>query len=284
MSVTIPLDFLFHLFGRPASQGSADEPRTPIAGNTPETAPGDLKALLADGPQFPQSWSTDQFEVKALVKGGWPLVIDFVPAPGSCTYVLVSIGEQVASPVVIDSDGRQGRHLVRLDFPPGPPERPWPARYRVVSVTPSCPSRSHAASGSSDRPSPLEVYGIGAGPRAVGSISVTELHVRPSQPNGRTHQIDYSFATKSLFNRATVTFLKFDRSSGDGHIHATPIRSLSVPDLMQGPHQGHWNGLDDNKQLSLGIHRLQVRAWDNREDDASWAGAISSDFVTITRP
>lgn len=284
IGVTVPLDFLFHLFSHPASQASPVEASPPTAGNSPETTPGDLKALLADGPQFPQLRSTDQFEVKALLKGGWPLVIDFMPAPGSCTYVLVSIGEQAASPVVIDSDGRQGRHLVRLDFPPGSPEHPWPARYRVASVTPSCPSRSKAASGSSDRPSPLEVYGIGAGPRAVGSISVTDLQVRLFQPSVRANQIDYSFATKSLFNRATVTFLKFERSSGDGRIRATPIRSFPVSDLMQVRHQGRWNGLDDNRQLSLGVHRLQVRAWDNQEDDASWAGAISSDFVTITRP
>ncbi|WP_157653715.1 hypothetical protein [Burkholderia ubonensis] len=113
---------------------------------------------------------------------------------------------------------------------------------------------------------------------------MTDLQVRLFQPSVRANQIDYSFATKSLFNRATVTFLKFERSSGDGRIRATPIRSFPVSDLMQVRHQGRWNGLDDNRQLSLGVHRLQVRAWDNQEDDASWAGAISSDFVTITRP
>ncbi|WP_168790592.1 hypothetical protein [Paraburkholderia aromaticivorans] len=280
--ITPPVNIFQFLFNHPAAPAPGADAPPPDATSTAGPDATELKTLLADGPQFAQSRPADQFEVKALLKGGWPLVVDFLPAPGSCTYVVISIGERAAPPVVIDPDGSQGRRLVRLDFPPGPPESPWPARYRVQSETPACPSRNPTAY--SSRPSPLQVFGIGAGPRAVGSISVTDLHVGPPRPDVRTVPITYAFTTKSLFNHAAVTFIRFDRSPGNGRIVATAVRSLPVPSLTEGVHSGQWDGLDDTRQLSLGVNRLQVRAWDNQEDDTSWAGGISSEFVTITRP
>ncbi|MGF6602480.1 hypothetical protein P3T23_007232 [Paraburkholderia sp. GAS448] len=283
--VGLPLDLLFGVLrhaheASSASAVAAPPPNVP----TPEAGPGEVKELLLDGPQFPQTRAPDQFEVTALLKGGWPFVVDFMPAPASCTFVVIFIGDQASKAVVIDSDGRQGRHLVRLDFPAGPPESPLPARYRVQSQAPPCPSGNPAAYGSSARPSPLEIYGIGAGPRAVGSVAVTNLHFQPPRPNVRTDRITYAFTTKSLFNRATVSFLRFEPASASSGIRATLIRSIPVQDLDPKVHTGSWDGLDDTRTLSLGIHRLEVRAWDNQEDESSWAGGISDDLVTITRP
>ncbi|MFM0367443.1 hypothetical protein [Paraburkholderia sediminicola] len=261
----------------PASTASTAAP-------TPSAETPTVKQLLSTGPQFPDSRTADRFDVTGLLKGGWPLVIDFLPAPGSCTFVVVFIGEQASPPVTIDSNGRQGRHLVKLEFPAGPPEQPVPARYLVQSQTPACPSGDPSAYAAAHKPSRLEIYGIGAGPRAVGSVAVNDLHFGPPSPNIRTDKVTYEFTTKSLFNRGTIEFLRFESPSANGPIRVTPVQSIPAENLGRGPHGGSWNGLDAAQHASLGIHRLEVRAWDNREDDNSWAGGISDDIVTITQP
>ena len=267
----------------PPSPSDDGAPLVPASTPTPSEA-DELKTLLTYGPQFPLSRPADQFEVAGLANAGWPVVLDFMPAPNSCTFLVVTIGGKAAAPAVIDADGHIGRHLFRADFELKPIDRPTPARYVVQSVTPACPSGSLPANLASLRPSPLEVYGIGAGPSAVGSISVSDLHIGPPRPNLSVGQITWSFETKTVFNHATLSFLRFERFPRDGGIVATPVRSFAAPSLIGRQHSGNWNGLDNNGHLSPGIHRLEVRAWDNQENDKSWAGGISNDFVTITQP
>jgi hypothetical protein len=269
----------------PYPPSPSDGGAPPAPASTPTASEADeLKALLTDGPQFPLARPADRFEVIGLANAGWPVVLDFMPAPNSCTFLVVTIGGKAAAPAVIDADGHIGRHLFRADFELKPVYHPTPARYLVQSVTPACPSGSLPSNGASLSPSPLEVYGIGAGPGAVGSISVTDLHIGPPRPNLSAGQITWSFETKTVFNHATLSFLRFERSPRDGSIVATPVRSFAAPSLVGQQHSGQWDALDNNGHLSPGIHRLEVRAWDNQENDKSWAGGISNDFVTITRP
>jgi len=270
--------------GLPGIVGPSTDDRAPAPTEPAEPDANEVKTLLAAGPQLPLTRPADQFEAVGLFKGNWPLVIDFKPAPNSCTYVVVVVGGKATVPAVIDPDGHIGRHLFWGNFSGMSAERLWPARYRVQSETPACPSQHPAANGADAAPSPLEIYGIGAGPRAVGSITVTDLHIGPPQPDLRKSPVTWSFKTEWVFNHATITFLRFERSPRDGSIVSTPVRSFAVPSLEGSDHSGQWDAHDNAGHLSPGIHRLEVRAWDSRDDDKSWASGISNDVVTITHP
>jgi hypothetical protein len=271
--LSIPLGIIF---GRHPASSAA-----PASAESPADSPDGPTAtqLLEEGPQFPADRSPDQFVVAGLLKGGWPFVLDFRPASGSCTQLKVIVDRQSSVPVVIDPDGHQGRHLVKLMFPEGQPERP--AHYVLWSQSPAAVC---APGGPPGKPSPLDVYGIGAGPSAVGSVAVDQLHFGPTLTHIQTGSVSYTFVTKSRFNHAMVDFLRFERSSPTSLIRTVPVMSVPVELRPDGHQSGRWDGKDTVHRPSIGIHVLQVRAWYTQDNDHSWVGGISEDTVTIVQP
>lgn len=261
---------------------TSPSPASPVISTDSRDDPT-VDQLLEGGPIFPLERTPDQFAVIGLLQSGWPLVLDYRAAPGSCTQLKVVVGGQSSTSVVIDPDGRDGRHVQKLVFPADPSvEKPLPARFVIWSQSPATVCTPGAPPG---KPSPLEVYGIGAGPRAVGSVAVDELQFRPALTHVQTGRVTYAFVTKYLFNRAVVDFLRYEQGSSPGLIRSVPVMSVSAAPLRADGHQsGIWDGRDAGHRPSIGIHVMQVRAWYTGDNDHSWAGGISDETVNIVQP
>lgn len=236
-------------------------------GSRGDRLPGEDE-LKRDGPQLPTAYPVGSFSVRGFGRDGWPVVLDFRPAPRTRTTLDVIFGKRQAIPLVVDTNGLEGRHLVRLDIPRyGWAKKAKPANYIL---------RSEYLDGSG--PAPVQVYGIGGGPRAVGSVAVERLSFSPGLlRTGSFAQYDY--VAKSPFQRTRAEVLKF-QNDGDS-IRLTRVMEASAEDVRVGRHGGRWDGTDQrSRSLSTGAHRFQVRAWFT-SDDKSWVGAIAPELVSV---
>ena len=241
------------------------------------------QGLLENGPRFPDSFGVGVFAVQGYVGRGWPVVIDFVSQPGTCTTLEISVDDQLLSSEPLDWEGRGGRQYKRIDLPPSKERRAPTSRtrndarvamYVIHSRSPACgqpgPQKAEA----------IEVYGIGAGPRAVGSVAIDNLSFGPARPRFPTEQVAMSYEAKNPFNHAAVEILRYDLTT-PGLINVQRVKASRTDSVQVGPNSGGaWNGMSDTGVRSSGVHRLQVRGWYS-ENDRSWVGAISPTSVQV---
>ena len=225
--------------------------------------------LEADGPQIAETYPVGSFSVRGFTRDSWPIVIDFLPRKNTRTALDVIIDDHKISTLIIDSNGLAGRHLEKLIMPAnGWAKKPKAATYLVRSFYID-------RSGNLGAPAPLEVYGIGGGPRAVGSVAIEQLNFGggPGQPT------QFGYQAKSPFNHVRIEVVRFN--SDDQSIHIARVMEESSEDVTVGRHSGSWDGRDAaSGEPSRGVHRFQVRAWFT-SDDKSWVGAVAPSLLTI---
>ncbi|GGO79792.1 hypothetical protein GCM10011348_14990 [Marinobacterium nitratireducens] len=226
------------------------------------------------GPELAPLFNSSAFAMRAAVRGGWPLVIDY--AHGGPGQVEVQISKRGSGEVLTFPlprlDG--GRHIVRFQLPPWLGDDVGDA---IIAVT---------ARGGPDGTQTLpdfRIYGLGAGPEAVGSVAIDRLGFGPPGIRVSEHEdARYRFFSRSDFDSLSVEFFRVSES-GDGSRHEFVDQQL----LPGGVRPNHWVGLDEERrwdgrgtaqQTSLGRHRLQVRAWDA---DGDWVCAWSDSFVNV---
>jgi hypothetical protein len=230
------------------------------------------QALLANGPELPDSYPDGSFSVRGFTRDGWPVVVDFAPQPGTVTQLEVTVATSQGSTkrtIVLDPDGSHGRQLVKVEMPAGGTPVATPATYLISSVP--------IASLDTDRPAavraaPLQVFGIGGGPRAVGSVAIEQLAFSRASVGAR-----FSYVAKSEFSQARAEVQQFRRSGDRSEIVA--IFDLRKSNLSVGRQTGDWPGTASGSPApSRGVHRLQVTGWFTT-DDRSWVAALAPDLV-----
>ncbi|MBJ7312479.1 hypothetical protein ACFOLJ_23010 [Rugamonas sp. CCM 8940] len=257
---------LANIFSSPSEQASA-----PAANDD---------YLERNGPRFAVTQKVGTFVVEGYIRGGWPFVVDFLPQPDTCTELNVYMGEKQVFSRLLDADGRSGRRLLKLVLPDNIASVTRPALYVLRSARPACAQRGAKPDGGAVS---VEVYGIGCGPRAVGSVAVDRLVFGPPQPKLPRELVQVGYRMQWPFNHIAVEVLRF-RRSGTDDIEVERVATLD-PELSGGLPAGEvagrtWDGRNGAAALSLGLHRLQVRAW-LAGDDRSWVGAISPGTVRI---
>ncbi|MBA2920473.1 hypothetical protein GON01_02060 [Sphingomonas sp. MAH-20] len=237
--------------------------------NSPEA-----KTLLRDGPQMPMTYPVGTFSVRGFARNGWPVVLDFRPEPYTLTTLDVIFPKRTVS-LTVDTNGLEGRHLVKLGLPAeGPAKKAVPATYVLRSVYRDGTDRA-------GQPAPVDIYGIGGGPRAVGSVAIEQLSMLPGTVTAGTNA-RFAFSAKSPFNRTRAEVLKF-MAADNQRIQLERVMSTEDDNVSVGPHGGVWDGRDQqSRAASLGLHRFQVRAWFT-SDDRSWVGAIAPNLVRVSQ-
>ncbi len=249
------------------------------SGTLPASSPPPTyEGLLKDGPLFPTTSSVGSFDVVGFARSGWPYVIDFEPRPDSCTWVQVDSAEAAPWRAILDEDGRAGRHIVRVALPEQVGKEPRPAHYVVYSVNKPC-----AVADAKRDFSPIDVYAMGAGPRAVGSMAINNLKFGPSVPRFPQEVANFTYVAENDFGRISQEILDF-RENGPGRWTVVPVRTTELFASQRGPHNGIWDGTRQTGKRAPGVYRLQVRAWNTLNDEKSWVGAISQDSVHISPP
>jgi hypothetical protein len=221
-----------------------------------ETVAAAAARLKADGPQAAAKPGANLRSVRGFVRDRWPVVVDFEPQVGTRTELLVVLYEAVPARIffprkvriVMDDGGLGGRRLFtgRIEFPAdtaAPGGRPvGVASYEIYS------RRLKPNGKVSKKYVPVTVYGIGAGPRAIGSITLTDVAlgtgnpVMRLSPSGRL-SLPYRYHLKAAFDLVAQDI------SGGKKVETSRYTHLS------GRRTGN---LDVRK---AGIYRLNVRAW-----------------------
>ena len=230
------------------------------------------QSLLADGPELASGYPDGSFSVRGFARDGWPIVIDFQPQAGTVTQMEVTVatgGRQVTRTMILDADGSRGRQLVKVEAPPTGARTPAPAAYVISSVP--------IAALDADQPRPvgptrLQVYGMGGGPRAVGSVAIEQVDFTRASVGAR-----FRFVAKSEFSQVRAQVQRLGRQ-GDRTVIA-PVFDSRQANLNVGRHGGDWPGTARGSSgLSKGPHRLQVTGWFTT-DDRSWVAALAPDIV-----
>lgn len=235
------------------------------------------ESLAKGGPKFPDSYSMSYLVMQGFVKGGWPMVVDYRSEPGSLVWLEVTADG--VEPYLYRLDGAKPKRqqvVVKLPERFGDKPRPGAAVIRAVKD----------AAGESV-PSTLRVYGLGAGPRAVGSVTIDEVVFAPGTIRvGGQERAFYRFHSLSDFNKVGVEILRV--ANKDGEIRTELVKA--EPPITSGISKGAWIGKDQprtwdgknkDKKISLGAHLLQVRAWLGSADEGDWVAAWSDGAVVV---
>lgn len=118
--------------------------------------------LDADGPKFPSRPILGGFQIHGYAAAGWPFAVDIETQPRTYTWLELRY-EHRREPVIIDLSRPEGGRRVQLVRLPGDDGSVQVARYSLHSAL--LPHGQRASD------MPMTVYGIGAGPNAVGMLS-----------------------------------------------------------------------------------------------------------------
>lgn len=230
------------------------------------------RALLRDGPQLAAQYNGSAFGVRGLVRGGWPVVVDYAQQrPGRVLLRIAIPGAETVS-YRLDKFGL-GRHLLRFELPGFLGDRLQPA---VIALTAADPDTGRETIDG------FSVLGLGIGPRAVGSVAVDRLEFDPGQLRpARGETAGYAFHSRSDFDHAAVEFMQVTQSP-DGvrkrYVRGQRLGPVQRDQRFESPPERRWDGRDERAQLSSGRHQLQVRVWDEGGD---WVGAWSESVVLV---
>lgn len=230
-----------------------------------------VQVLRRDGPILPAAFSMSCLPVRGFVAGGWPVVVDYLSDGASQVSLEVHLG--AGGPAYVQGlESGAGRHLQRFDLPRNLPDSPSPALLLVKA-------RRSGEGG----PGQMQLLGLGAGPRAVGSVAIDQVDFSPpALRRSARQQAAYSFYSRSDFNRLAVAVMRVLRAPGELKIEqAREYRYDSG--VGRGTRFGPkgWDGSDAKDRTSLGPHLLQVRAWVS-EDEKSWVTAWSFSSVQVS--
>ena len=219
--------------------------------------------LGSQGPNVPKSFDMNHFVVQGYIGPNWPVGLDFTLSGPGAVKLDITTADGSVYPEVLTND-LHGRGIAIVN-PPGLPDKVQVASFDVEAIPPP----------GSTGPAPnLRVYGLAAGPNAVGSIAIDEVGFGPSNIRIK-ESAAYDYHAHSSFSsvRADViyTFAK------DTHIFMKQESEDDAGPVAQGARsQGTWVS-----KGNAGQHMLQLRAWRGYQGD--WVVAWSPDIVYVTK-
>jgi len=231
--------------------------------------------LKENGPAFSHLYNMSAFMMIGFVKGGWPLVIDFEQQQPGYVELMVRTKTSDTFRYRLDSGGTGHRHIV-LPLPPMLGNEPVPAKIAITATTGKNSNRSLAG---------FELLGLGAGPRAVGSVAIDKVAFAADKIQSSLGQTAaYRFYAHSNFENTSVDFMKLlDNDEHDGERHdlvnqhnldggITANRWFGIEEQLE------WDGRNLENQPSVGPHKLKVRVWHTEGD---WVSAWSNSAVSV---
>ena len=245
-----------------------------------------IDSLLTNGPKFPNEYPTGAFAVQGLVKDGWPIVIDYAPDPQSLVWLDV-VAENSASHSRLLAMNEEGRRIAKINLPIevfGNKLRPVLLTIRSILIVDKLSVNGERGP---DIATPVKVHGIGAGPKAVGSIAIDQMHIAPSVLyTGQNTYVNYKYNTYSTFARVQEEIVKRMLISDtiprirDSHVKNIPKRGSVVP----GEQSNVWDSKNEKGEFSYGEHFLRVRVWEqltNDREGGDWVAAVSDETVDV---
>lgn len=219
--------------------------------------------LLKKGPQVPQNVAMNHLIVDGLIGPNWPVGLDFQVGGAGSVMLDITTADKVHYQQVLTAN-RNGRGIT-ISYPDGLPDKLQAATFDVEAVAPA----------GKNAPVPdLRIYGMAAGPNAVGSIAIDQVTFGPSEVKMK-QTAQYGFHSHSDFSNVCADFMFTGLK--DNHIvmkqdNETQLSPVTPDERAQGALQG---------KGTVGQHLLQIRAW--RGNSGDWVVAWSPDVVSLTK-
>ena len=148
--------------------------------------------LDAHGPRFPVEQRIGRFQVQGYAASNWPFALDIYTEPGTRTWLEVRFKHDNQSQSVDLTRPEGGRRVAFIQLPAAP-GGVRVARYSIHSVL--------ERPGQEPLYRPMMVYGIGAGPGAVGALESAQNFLGADGARQR-------FASRSIFAAPGLAFLQ----------------------------------------------------------------------------
>lgn len=226
--------------------------------------------LKHSGPQVPPAFALNSFSIKGLVKGNWPMVMDFsLDSPGKVQVAISAQGAQEVYTFTL-SNNQTGRRQMKWELPGKLGDDLRPA---LITVT---------ATEAYQTGKVFNISGFGVGPRAVGSVAIDQLMFSPDGIHIANRDIAlYRFFSHSNFENASAEFRQLGAGNYNILVNSQPIEGgVNANRWIGDAERRSWDGFDTHHQISLGRHRLLVRAWHSEGD---WVTSMSNMTVNVSQ-
>jgi hypothetical protein len=240
------------------------------------------QSLAESGPRFSDAYNMSAFTLLGLVKGNWPIVIDYqLERTG---LIFVEINPSNAEPFYYRLDGTKTERQQVIFRLPG--LFGTDLKAAVITV------RALEDKTGEAKPVPFRLYGLGAGEKAVGSVAIDDVHFRPEQIRTKPkspEKANYSFRSRSDFNSVDVEVRRVALKDGvvgtvlvkNNRLNKGVKAGASVPSDEQDKPRHTWDGKAKDGKISLGSHLVQVRGWRGLREGGDWVVAWSEEWVQV---
>jgi hypothetical protein len=263
---------------------------------------GKMAALLKDGPQFPESYDPGNFQINALLKGGWPVVLIYEleqPGNGLIKFRGMNLAYHEEK---IFAQGLGQPKLLRTTLPPsfGPiqagkisieawrdgPNGEEPARFRLIYIG----AGKEAVASSAAIQTGIQIASLNAlhlpsvgalpGHRWGEFAAISPVQFEPGQGDYL-----YSFDVGNDFGKWAAEIVRDVPKPGSRNsIRPHTVRRLPFPELIGpnlNPIGGRWNGLDPSRRrVPPGQYRVRVSVYWSALD-RGWATRESSQPLNV---
>src|SRR3954468_7850313 len=210
-----------------------------------------LAVLLAEGPDL--AFRRDGVDGDVAVRGGWPLVVDYELEKPGFLFLTIAVEKGEARSYRIPPDGTtpagsRRQEVIHLSNDLGDAVQAGNLSLRAYEGT------------GGNQPVPFQLYGLGAGNRAVGSMTVVDVVFSPAEIAVKQDQkAEYGFKVLRSFSQVRVQISRLTETGGmpqkiwEKRVKPTPNQDVKVHDS--------WDGRDLKGKISKGLHTFQVTAW-----------------------
>jgi hypothetical protein len=203
-----------------------------------------------------------------VVRGGWPLVVDYKLAKEGTLEIQLTVKAGPLDPIRLP--GGAGERLTPVvSLPAGVGDAIGAGLFEIRAI------------GRNGKPIDFDLYGIGAGEKGVGSMTIVDVKFGPSKIYLKQEQkASFSFRAKKDFNLASVAV--YSPGSGGNPSQQVWTTKLSCVPSAGQICEGSWTGRSGSGQPSKGPHVLEVTAWAGATE-GHWNKAVALDRVNVER-
>lgn len=233
-----------------------------------------ISNLAKAGPLFPAvAFSMSDFSVQGIVKGKWPLVIEYELEADSTAEVTISINNgELKFPVRLRTTN--GKTIQVTDHLPetfGQKPQLGEVSFKAFKNGPE-----------PRRPANFFLYGLGFGDKAVGSMVVNNLKFQPPGIHPKLKEkASYGFHSLSEFDFGSADFMRV--TYPDNVYHFEPVARKKLNDGIEYDETvtKDWDGKNDKGKVSLGRHQFRVQVWRTLQSGGDWVSAFSKQVVQV---
>ena len=224
--------------------------------------------LDANGPRFPSQQKIGRFQVQGYAAPGWPFAVDIDTEPGTATWLEVRY-EGSNEPQYLDLTRPDGGRRITVVHLPGNSGSLGIARYSLHSAL--------LRPGRDPLYRPFRIYGLGAGPNAVGSLYLFVTAFGPT-PAVSSQSVNWAVSARRPFPLSRIEVL---RVPGPGDDRFTRVTQADINLLASSEATGSLGALPTHSKVGRGTYELQARAWRTGAGGGDWTGAFSPNYVLI---